>query len=136
MKWGDEFEEEIENEIDNDIENGTNRSGFFPRRNRAANKERGREKGQQQLLHDYFVDDAVYKDNFRRRYRMRRELFDKICAALLRHRYDIWKQRVDCTGKLGFTTIQKVTAVLRVLAYGVAYDAVSALNQVVTGGCC
>jgi hypothetical protein len=53
---------------------------------------------------------------------MRRELFlsivDRVCA------YDQWfVQRPDAAGRMGLSSLQKYTAAVRMLAYGVAADA-------------
>ena len=75
------------------------------------------------LLKDYFCDNPTYGPRkFRRRYRMRKELFTIIHDAVVS--FDPWfTQRMDCTKRLGLSSLQKVTAALRMLAYGVAADA-------------
>jgi hypothetical protein len=84
---------------------------------------RDREVGHDCLFHDYFSDDPTYDFvKFRRRFRMRRELFlsivDRVCA------YDQWfVQRPDAAGRMGLSSLQKCTAAVRMLAYGVAADA-------------
>jgi hypothetical protein len=84
---------------------------------------REREVGHDCLFRDYFADHPTYDAvKFRRRFRMRRELFlsivDRVCA------YDSWfVQRPDATGRLGLSALQKCTAAIRMLAYGVAADA-------------
>jgi hypothetical protein len=84
---------------------------------------RDREVGHNRLFRDYFSDNPTYDSvKFHRRFRMRRELFlsivDHVCA------YDQWfVQRPDAVGRMGLSSLQKCTAALCMLAYGVAADA-------------
>ncbi|XP_016191774.1 uncharacterized protein LOC107632620 [Arachis ipaensis] len=85
---------------------------------------RDREVGHDRLFQDYFADEAVYNaDIFRRRFRMRRYVFLQIVDALS-NVYPYFQQRVDATGRRGLSPLQKCTAAIRMLAYGVAADAV------------
>ncbi|XP_072087360.1 uncharacterized protein [Arachis hypogaea] len=85
---------------------------------------RDREAGHDRLFQDYFADDPVYHaDIFRRRFRMRRHVFLRIVDALS-NVDPYFQQRVDATGRRGLSPLQKCTAVIRMLAYGVAADAV------------
>ncbi|XP_042404757.1 putative nuclease HARBI1 [Zingiber officinale] len=83
---------------------------------------RDREVGHARLFNDYFSDDPVYPDDiFRRRFRMKKELFLRIVDAVKNHsEYFQWK--VDATGKKGLSPLQKCTAVIRQLAYGAPAD--------------
>jgi len=58
---------------------------------------------------------------FRRRFRMGRTLFFRILDAIQSHD-NYFVQRRDGCGKLGLSGFQKVTAVFRMLAYGVSAD--------------
>ena len=49
-------------------------------------------------------------------------LYDRVKEGLLDHNPAVWKQRSDCTGKLGGSTDQKMTSALRMLAYGSSAD--------------
>jgi hypothetical protein len=74
------------------------------------------------LLADYFGENPLYSDAmFRRRFRMRRHVFLRIVNDL-----GVWSsyftQRVDCTGRLGFSPLQKCTAAIRMLAYDTVAD--------------
>ena len=71
---------------------------------------------------DYFNDDATHSPKeFRRRFRMNKELFLKIVHGVREYdNYFMAKQ--DCTGLWGFTSIQKCTAAMRCLAYGAPPD--------------
>ncbi|KAG2203138.1 hypothetical protein INT47_004945, partial [Mucor saturninus] len=85
---------------------------------------RNRVAGHQRLFDDYFFDDPVYTDQqFRRRFRMKRDLFLQIVeTAQLKDEY--FTQKLDSAGKPGLSPIQKVTAAMRQLAYGVSSDSV------------
>ncbi|XP_016200014.2 uncharacterized protein LOC107641019 [Arachis ipaensis] len=85
---------------------------------------RDREAGHDRLFQDYFADELVYNaDIFRRRFRMRRHVFLRIVDALS-NVYPYFQQRVDATGRRGLSPLQKCTAAIRMLAYGVAADVV------------
>ena len=75
------------------------------------------------LYKDYFVESPTYGPiKFRRRFRMRRELFRSIVDAMVH--FDPWfTQRPDATGGMGLSPLQKCTAAIRMLAYGVVADA-------------
>ncbi|KAK1653219.1 hypothetical protein QYE76_071024 [Lolium multiflorum] len=71
---------------------------------------------------DYFNDDATHSPKeFRRRFRMNKELFLKIVHGVTEYdKYFMTKK--DCTRLWGFTSIQKCTAAMRYLAYGAPSD--------------
>ncbi|XP_039141193.1 uncharacterized protein LOC120278465 [Dioscorea cayenensis subsp. rotundata] len=80
---------------------------------------RDREARHEKLFNDYFADEPVYPGNvFRRRFRMRKALFLRIVEALANHS-EYFQLRVDATGKRGLSPLQKCTAAIRQLAYGV-----------------
>jgi hypothetical protein len=82
------------------------------------------EMGNANILRDYFVDDPVYSDElFRRRFRMSKGLFHRISEAVIKAT-PFLKQRTDALRKPGPSPLQKITAAVRMLAYGVAADAV------------
>ncbi|XP_052114186.1 uncharacterized protein LOC107478467 [Arachis duranensis] len=86
---------------------------------------RDREAGHDHLFQDYFVDEPVYNaDIFRWRFRMRRHVFLRIADALS-NVYPYFQQRVDATGRRGLSPLQKCTATIRMLAYGVGADAIN-----------
>lgn len=67
--------------------------------------------------------NLVYTDaHFRRRFRMRRHLFWKIHNAICEHD-DYFIQKRHAAGKLGLSSIQKITAALCQLSLGVSTDA-------------
>jgi hypothetical protein len=78
--------------------------------------------GEERLFHDYFSNNPVFPPHlFRRRFRMSRPLFFGLQSALEAHdQYFIQKR--NAAGTLGLSSLQKMTAALRILAYGVAAD--------------
>jgi hypothetical protein len=75
------------------------------------------------LLHEYFhpTKTIFNAQKFRCRYRMSRKLFLTILNGVRAHD-DYFTARPDATGKLGFTSYQKCSAAIHILAYGVAGD--------------
>ncbi|XP_023752086.2 uncharacterized protein LOC111900429 [Lactuca sativa] len=82
---------------------------------------RNHEAGHDRLIEDYFADDAVYAVKFRRRFRMRKELFLRIVGDL-EGRFPYFQWKMDARGKKGFSPIQKCTASIRQLAYDMGAD--------------
>ncbi|XP_038678420.1 uncharacterized protein LOC119979870 [Tripterygium wilfordii] len=83
---------------------------------------RDRAKAYNDLVRKYFTLDCIFPPHmFRRRFRMRRELFHKIIIDL-EESQPYFRLKYDCVGRLGFSSIQKMTAALRVLAYGSPID--------------
>ncbi|XP_073153988.1 uncharacterized protein [Henckelia pumila] len=84
---------------------------------------RDRENAAQNLFNDYFVENPTYNEEmFRRRFRMSRILFLHIVDAVQNHD-SYFVQRRNAAGKLGLTTLQKVTAAFRILTYALPADA-------------
>ena len=113
-------------------EKGKKRRGGS-RRGRRKCKPRQRAEGYCLLYADYFADVPLQDaKTFRRRFRMKRELFNEIWLTLWE--YDpYFKCKKDCTGMLGFSAIQKCTVAMRLLAYGTAgYTADDYLRMVIT----
>ncbi|XP_002440317.2 uncharacterized protein LOC8064730 [Sorghum bicolor] len=126
----DEFE--AEQEILEDLEDGMleelksglqaleegSRRNSGPRRYIA----RPREDANRRLMDDYFIENPLYNSTiFRRRFRMRRDLFLKIVNAL-----GEWSPffilRSDAANRPGLSPIQKCTAAIRQLANGSPAD--------------
>jgi hypothetical protein len=80
-------------------------------------------RGHVRMYKDYFdLIMPIYKaKEFRRRYRMSRELFLIILNGV-RDYDDYFEDKYDCTGKIGFSSYQKCSAAVRQLAYGVPGD--------------
>ena len=76
------------------------------------------------LTRHYFAENPTYPESyFRRRFRMRIELFKHIAERLTSHD-QFYQQRRNGAGELGHSTFQKVTATLRMLAYDIPADLV------------
>jgi len=56
-------------------------------------------------------------------FRMHRHMFLRIVTTLGQHD-EYFQMRVDATGKMGFSPLQKCTAAIRMLAYGSPADIV------------
>ena len=83
---------------------------------------RNRALGHEHLMEDYFHEVPTYPPRlFRRRYRMRRSLFVEIVKAC-EAASPYFKRRRSAAGIMGFSAYQKISAAMRVLAYGVPAD--------------
>ncbi|XP_057435838.1 uncharacterized protein LOC130728393 [Lotus japonicus] len=98
------------------LEDRAPRSRKYVRRDHAAANRR--------LIEDYFANEPTYDDTmFRRRYRMQKHVFLRIVADLSSSD-NYFTQRVDAAYKEGISPLAKCTTAMRMLAYGVAADAV------------
>jgi hypothetical protein len=78
----------------------------------------------QRLIDDYFANEPAYYDAmFHRRYRMQKHIFLRIVGDLSSSD-NYFTQRVDAANKEGISPLAKCTTTMRMLAYGVAADAV------------
>ncbi|XP_059639309.1 uncharacterized protein LOC132281637 [Cornus florida] len=84
---------------------------------------RDRKGSHYQLMKDYFDENCTYPpEYFHRRFKMRRELFLRILNDVKAYD-DYFVQKKDATGRLGLSSIQKITStVVRIFAYGCAAD--------------
>ena len=74
------------------------------------------------LYANYFTDAPLHgKKVFLRHYRMSRKLFLRIVNSIWEFD-NYFKCKKDCTGTLGFTSLQKCTTAMRMLAYGAPGD--------------
>ncbi|XP_050877006.1 uncharacterized protein LOC127080747 [Lathyrus oleraceus] len=127
--YDQEFWELVEEEFmdDSDEEQqlqNERRSGSSSRPKRRTTVDRGREEGHNRLFNDYFSENPVYTDvQFRRRFRMHRHVFLRIVDALGNHD-EYFQMRVDATGKMSLSPLQKCTFAIRMLAYGSPADLV------------
>ncbi|KAI5447755.1 hypothetical protein KIW84_015269 [Lathyrus oleraceus] len=127
--YDQEFWELVEEEFmdDSDEEQqlqNERRSGSSSRPKRRTTVDRGREEGHNRLFNDYFSENPVYTDvQFQRRFRMHRHVFLRIVDALGNHD-EYFQMRVDVTGKMGLSPLQKCTSAIRMLAYGSPADLV------------
>ncbi|XP_042959567.1 uncharacterized protein LOC122294710 [Carya illinoinensis] len=79
-------------------------------------------KGHERLWKDYFAQPPIYPPNvFRRRFRMNRDLFLRIHSTVQTHD-DYFIQKRDASGRLGLSSLQKMTTAIRMLAYGITAD--------------
>jgi hypothetical protein len=84
--------------------------------------DRSREEGAIKLYRDYFDENPTYPEKvFRRRFRMSSRLLNRIAKAVEEHD-QYFVQKLNAAGVCGFSCLQKVTAALRQLAYGVPAD--------------
>jgi hypothetical protein len=83
---------------------------------------RERIEGHNKLMRMYFNDDATFPESyFRRCFRMSIGLFKQIAEEVAKYEtYFVHKR--NAAGELGHNTYQKVTAALRMLAYGIPAD--------------
>ncbi|XP_052181866.1 uncharacterized protein LOC127794658 [Diospyros lotus] len=83
-----------------------------------------RVEGHERLYRDYFGDSPTYPPHlFCRRFRMRQSLFLRIQVAIESHD-SYFVQRYNAAGVPGLSSLQKITAALRMLAYGSPADVV------------
>ena len=91
--------------------------------NRRPNKARDFEEGVQRIMGDYFNDGRVYGDvEFQRRFRMPRSLFTRVIEKISMRHFSV--RKTDALGRLGVHPLQRITAALRMMAYGISSDAV------------
>ncbi|KAI4978643.1 hypothetical protein ZWY2020_015396 [Hordeum vulgare] len=119
MDMLDSLGKEIAAEVKESLEDQARSSRSGPR----TYVNRPREAAAEQLVRDYFCDNPVYKQKiFRRRFRMRRPLFERIVHALGEWSPE-FTQRKDALHRDGLSPLQKCTAAIRQLAYGTPADA-------------
>ena len=119
----DMFDDKFDQCFDQALESYGNRQRVKPRKKKLY-IERNREEGHIQLVNDYFTENPTYPPHiFRRRFRMNKSLFMRIVERFS-NEVPYFKQRRDATRRLGFSALQKSTAAIRMLAYGIAADAV------------
>ena len=83
------------------------RGGSAPGRRKC--KPRQRMEGYCMLYADYFADNPLHGETvFRRRFRMSRKLFLQIVYAI-RDFDSYFRCKADCTGLVGFSSLQKCT---------------------------
>ncbi|XP_018458072.2 uncharacterized protein LOC108828914 [Raphanus sativus] len=86
--------------------------------------ERNREEGHNNLWNDYFSETPTYPHNiFRRRFRMNQRLFLRIVHSLSQE-FEFFQQTQDAAGRSSLSPLQKCTAAIRQMVYGVGADIV------------
>ena len=94
-------------------------------------RNRDRVSGHSRLLNNYFVENPVYDETlFCKRFCLSRPLFLRILHTLQQHN-DYFVQRRNAANTVGLSSEQKMTAALRMLAYGMSTDS---LDEYVTIG--
>jgi hypothetical protein len=84
--------------------------------------DRSREEHGIKLYRDYFAENPVYPEKyFRRLFWISHPLFNRIAAAVRWHD-PYFVQKRNAAGELGFSSLQKITAAFRHLAYAVPAD--------------
>lgn len=82
-----------------------------------------RENAHRNMFNDYFSENPLYGErDFNRRFRMSKRLFLHIVEAVKQHD-NYFTQRCIASGRMSLSTLQKVTAAFRILAYGMPADA-------------
>jgi len=118
----DPMEAQIEAQIRRQIEAQIRGTPTQYRRFQRRHIERDRGAARDRLMSDYFIENPVFNDNqFRRRYRMRRQLFLHI-AQTLSNWSPYFTERCDAFGKVGFSPLHKCIVAMRMLAYGTPTD--------------
>ena len=78
--------------------------------------------GHERFFLDYFAPTPIYPPTlFRRRFRVKHSLFLHIQSKVEAHD-SYFVQKRNSANKLGLSSLQKITAALRMLAYGVSGD--------------
>ena len=89
---------------------------------KSANKKRNFQGRWARIYQLYFATNPVYSpEQFRRRFRMRKQLFQRICDTVIAHD-NFFQHRRNCTGTLGIHPMMKIIAAFRVLCYGSSAD--------------
>ncbi|XP_010501853.1 PREDICTED: uncharacterized protein LOC104779170 [Camelina sativa] len=82
---------------------------------------RDREEGHTWLWNDYFGENPTYTPAmFRRRFRMNKPLFERIVSTI-ENGVPYFRQRGNGTGRLGLSALQKCSAAIRMMAYGMRW---------------
>ncbi|XP_017217329.1 uncharacterized protein LOC108194901 [Daucus carota subsp. sativus] len=109
-------------EDDTDVESERAHGQYSENRQRRKFIRRNHNQRHERLFRDFFAENPVYSSNlFRRRFRMSRPLFIRILNEVESYEPYFVQKRDNC-GRLGLSSMQKITAALRMLAYGVTGD--------------
>ncbi|KAH9106617.1 hypothetical protein LEN26_001513 [Aphanomyces euteiches] len=121
--YDDDFDSVVENILTASVEVTSGKRGGS-RSGRRANIDRDLVGGSCRIMNDYFNNDCTYGERlFRRRFRMKRSLFQRIIEGIL-DEDAYFEQKYDALLQPGLSTVQKAVAAIRILRYGCAYDAV------------
>ncbi|XP_048602265.1 uncharacterized protein LOC125580973 [Brassica napus] len=134
----DEFDQYFDQTFEDLCINHDDQEDTRKKRKKRVHIERNHEEGNVRLWNDYFSETPTYPQNlFRRRFRMNKPLFMRIVYRLS-NEVEFFRQKKDALGRSSLSPLQKCTAVIRVLAYGSAADAVDEylrLGETTTRSC-
>lgn len=120
----DDADEVIQNIILHESNAPAKKSSGGSKIGKSPNRERDLDGGHQRIIRDYFSENPVYPEEvFRRRFRMSSRLFRRLLREIP-EQHSYFLQKLDAVGKPGASPVQKLTASLRMLAYGIAADAI------------
>jgi hypothetical protein len=119
----DDFDSIVEHAIARRVRNPVKKTRGGSKKGKKANKNRNIAEGARRIFADYFAPDPTYDEtDFRRRFRMSKRLCLQIIEAVTANEV-YFTHRPNAAGKFGATPFQKITGVLKVLAYGTCSDA-------------
>ncbi|KAM2667941.1 hypothetical protein EV2_019569 [Malus domestica] len=99
------------------------------RPSRSRNLDRSRQRRGEELLDNYFVHNSAFPDTyFKRHFRMEQYLFNRIMTDVCNHD-SYFVQKKDACGVMDLLPQQKITAALRMLAYGASADQVDEITR-------
>ena len=124
-----EFQSRVE-EYEHELENLRKRKWGGSVLGRLGTVERNYEEAHNRLMNDYFISDSKYKKKqFRRRFRMHKQLFLQIMDRIVDHD-SYFQQKTNAANKCGISPHIKITAALRQLAYSVSADSLDEYFQI------
>ncbi|GKC42633.1 ALP1-like protein [Tanacetum coccineum] len=130
----EEIQAEREEKIQRDLSFFSRALSFFiclpkPKRQKRTNINRDYYGAQERLVAAYFSDNPMFPEAvFEDRFRMSRSLFTGIVEELTLQ-CEFFREKEDCTGKLGISPLIKCTSAIRQLAYGTVPDALDEYLQ-------
>ncbi|XP_070668840.1 uncharacterized protein [Malus domestica] len=80
-----------------------------------------REKCHDRMMKDYFIERLRYSHDFRRRFQMRRELFESILNIVIHHDY-YFARKIEVVGQQSLSPHHKLTSTFWILANGCSAD--------------
>ena len=93
--------------------------------------QRDREECHDQMMKDYFIERPRFPaHDFRRRFRMRRELFEGILNVVVNHDH-YFTRKIDAVGRQSLSSHQKLTSAFWILANGCSTDSTDKYCQLV-----